>query len=232
MQGQSDPRTPFVIGIILLGVVLLGGIVWAVAYAPSDSSDRGRTDVNVSFNDENDPTLGPSDAPVVLRIFGDYQCPACKAAEPGVTYVRRTYADRLKIVWNDFPLQSLHRNARNAANAARCAEEQGKFWDMHDALYDFQSDWSEKSNPRDDFHALASRVQLNVDAFDSCYDDKKYDAKVYADVQEGNANSVDSTPTFFINKRKITGILTPAEWDKELQAVLGPPLTPAATSTK
>ncbi|HWR00154.1 MAG TPA: thioredoxin domain-containing protein [Candidatus Methylomirabilis sp.] len=232
MNSQTDPRTPFVFGIIALGVVLLGGIVWAVAFAPADAGDRGRTDVNVSFRDENDPSLGPVDSQNVLRIFGDFQCPACKAAEAGMNHVRRTYASQLKIVWDDFPLSSIHRNARAAANAARCAEEQGKFWEMHDALYDFQTSWSDKADPSDEFKVLANRIQLDVQSFTACYNERTYDAKVTADVQEGNANRVDSTPTFFLNNRKIVGVLSPAEWDREIKALLGPlaDISPAAAS--
>ncbi len=221
MSNQTDPRTPFVIGIIALGVILLGGIVWAVTSAPSDAGTLAKTDVNASFRDENDPALGPAGSPNVLRIFGDFQCPACKAAEPGLTHVRQNYADRLKIVWDDFPLNS-HPNARPAANAARCAEEQGKFWEMHDALYNAQADWASKPDPTSDFRALAKRVGLNEEAFAACLNDRQYDAKIKADMQEGNSNGVDATPTFFINQRKIVGVLSAADWDRELAAVLGP----------
>lgn len=220
MPHNTDPRTPFVIGIIVLGVILLGGIVWAVTSVPSDAGTRAQTDVNASFRDDNDPALGKSDSQNVLRVFGDFQCPACKAAEPGLNHVRQAYADRLKIVWDDFPLNS-HRNARPAANAARCAEEQGKFWEMHDALYETQASWSDKPDPTSDFRALAKRIGLNEEAFAACLDDRQYDAKIAADMQEGNANGVDATPTFFINQRKIVGVLSAADWDRELEAVLG-----------
>jgi protein-disulfide isomerase len=223
MVQQNDPRAPFVIGIVILGVVLLGGIIWAVFSAPAVSTSAfGQQDVNVTFNDDNDPTLGPPSSEVTIRLFSDYQCPACRIAEDGIRHVRGIYGGQVKIIWNDFPLEGAHINARNAANAARCAEEQGKFWEMHDAIYEAQQVWSELPDPRASFNALAEGLQLNVDAFDVCYGEKKYDAKIAADIQEGNAAGVDSTPTAFINKRKVVGVLSAADWDAQLKNLVTP----------
>jgi protein-disulfide isomerase len=228
MNQQSDPRAPFVIGILVLGVLLVGGIIWAVLSAPpsSTSTNQGQ-DVNVTFNDANDPVLGPPSSNVTIRLFSDFQCPACRMAEDGIRHVRGIYGDQVKLIWNDFPLESAHANARNAANAARCAEEQGKFWEMHDAIYDAQQEWSNLPDPRNSFNAIAERVKLNVDAFDVCYGDKKYDAKITADTQEGIAAGVDSTPTFFVNKKKVVGVLSAADWDTQLQGLVSAPSSPA-----
>lgn len=230
-QRTSDPRTPFVIGIILLGVVLLGGIVWAVVSAPG--SPGPAVDANVSFRDDNDPMFGKEDAPVVVRIFGDFECPACKAAEPGVTHLREAYADRIKIVWNDYPLPpTIHPKARMAANAARCAEEQGAFWQMHDALYATQNDWSRSPNTADALSSLAEQVGIDGAAFRACYDEKRHDGKVAADMQEGNANSVSATPTFFINNVRKVGVLSPSDWDAALKPLLETASAPSASSTQ
>jgi protein-disulfide isomerase len=225
---QKDPRAPFVIGIVVLGVILLGGIVWAVLSAPPSStaaSTQSQQDANVTFNDENDPVLGPPSSNVTVRIFSDFQCPACRMAEDGVRHLRGIYGDQVRMIWDDFPLESAHPNARGAANAARCAEEQGKFWEMHDALYEAQQEWSGLSDPRSTFDAIAERLQLNVDAFDACYGDKKYDAKIAADMQEGVAAGVDSTPTFFVNKKKVIGILSAADWDAQMKGLVSAPAT-------
>jgi protein-disulfide isomerase len=221
MEGEhrSDPRIPFIIGIVVLAVFLIGGIVFAVFFLPEDTSG-GRTDANVAFNDANDPVFGPDDAKVVVRMFEDFQCPACRSAKGGVNHAKRTYGDRVKFIWNDFPLTSIHRNARPAANAARCAEEQGTFWEYHDVLYDFQSNWAEERNPGDQFLSLAKRVGLDEGAFQSCLFANKYDDKVRADMDEARANRVDSTPTFFIGNRRIAGGISPADWDRELKAAL------------
>lgn len=221
MEGEklSDPRIPFIIGIVVLAVVLVGGIVFAVFFLPSDVGS-GRIDQNVSFNDENDPTYGPDDAKVVVRMFEDFQCPACKSADAGVDYALKAFGDKVKFVWNDFPLTSIHKNARKAANAARCAEEQGKFWEYHDVLYDFQSNWDDLGKPDEELISLSKRVGLNEAAFAECLSTNKYDAKIAADMAEARANRVDSTPTFFINNRRIAGGIAPKDWDTELKAAL------------
>ena len=227
-QPSSDPRAPFAIGIIIIGAVLLGGIVWAVLSAPSSSGINGVSDPNLTFNDTNDPALGPADAKVTVRIFGDLECPACRSAEPGVTHLRTAYADTVRIIWNDFPLPaSIHPKARIAANAARCAEEQGKFWEMHDELYDAQDGWSKSSNPANDFFALAQKIQLNEDGFRSCYDSRRHDSKIADDMSEGRGNGVAATPTFFINNTKQVGILSPSEWDAILKPLLEGNMSPA-----
>lgn len=210
---------PFVIGIVALGVLLVGGIIWAVIAAPSDSGPVSNP--NLSFNDANDPTLGPSDAKTVVRIFGDLQCPACQAAEPGVTHIRQAYADSVKIIWDDFPLPpTLHPHAREAANAARCAEEQGKFWEMHDLMYQTQSTWEKSGNVGGDFLTMAGQLGLDQDGFQSCYGEKRFDSKVADDMQEGTANGVDATPTFFVNNTKYVGVMSADQWDAILKPLV------------
>ncbi len=219
MSQSSDPRAPFVIGIVILGAVLLGGMIWAVVSAPAAPQGGLTDEPNTSFNDANDPALGPEDAKVTLRIFGDFECPACRAAEAGITSIRQKYADTVRIVWNDFPLPpTIHPKAREAANAARCAEEQGKFWEMHDLLYETQTSWSASRNPTDDFVALATRAGLDVDAFRACHSERRHDDKVANDMSEGRSNAVDSTPTFFVNNSRVVGVRSPSEWD----AILAP----------
>ena len=215
MSQSSDPRAPFVIGIVVLGAVLLAGMIWAVASAPSAPQNGGGVeDPNLSFNDANDPSLGSEDANVTLHIFGDFECPACRAAEAGITYIRQNYADRVHIVWNDFPLPpTIHPKARDAANAARCADEQGKFWEMHDVLYETQTSWSASRDLAGDFAALANRIGLDENAFRACYGERRHDKKVADDLSEGRTNGVDSTPTFFVNNTRVIGVRSPSEWD-------------------
>jgi len=230
MQTQSDPRMPFVIGIVVLGVVLLGGIVWAVTSAPSAPAPISNP--NVSFDDTNDPILGPSDAKVTLRIFGDFECPACRSAEQGISYIRRAYGDKVKIVWNDFPLPAtMHPHAMEAARVARCAEEQGKFWEMHDLLYAEQSNWAGRSSASEDFRTYAKRLELNEEGFETCLDDRRVDEKIRAGQQEGRANGVDSTPTFFVNNTKHAGALPIERWDAILKPLIGDDATLQMSST-
>ncbi|MBD3250977.1 thioredoxin domain-containing protein, partial [Candidatus Uhrbacteria bacterium] len=213
---QKDPRLPIVYGMIGLGILMIGGMIWAVLSAP-DSGSRGQYDANVSFNDAEDPVWGDEDAPVTIRIFEDFECPACATAKRGLDHVKATYGDQVRLIWNDLPLDSIHPNARRAANAARCAEEQGAFWEYHDLLYENQRNWAQASRPDEQFLQLAQSLDLNAAAFQRCTDEARYNHKIQADVREALANRVNSAPTFFIGKDRFTGALTAQDWDRELR---------------
>lgn len=223
---EQDPRKPFIIGIIVLAILMVGGIVWAALSAPEASSEGGRYDANVSFIDDGDPVFGKQDASIVVRIFEDFQCPACKTAQRGVQYLKETYGDRIKIVWNDFPLDSIHPNARLASNAARCAEEQGMFWEYGDLLYEKQSFWSNERSPDGLFVSYANDLGLNESAFTVCLDERRYNQKIQNDASEARANRIDSTPTFFVNNQRYTGVLSNTEWDTAIRAQLGESASP------
>lgn len=216
MTSADQTRKAFLLGSIGLGVLILGGLIWAVAAGPATGGSGGL----VSFNDDNDPAVGPAEATVIVRIFGDFQCPACRAAEEGVRYAKKTYGDKVRFVWNDFPLQSIHPNALPAANAARCAEAQGKFWEYHDKLYDDQASWDTQSSPRQKFIDYANALELKKDEFESCLDDKTHQNKVMDDLSEGLRNGVNGTPTFFIGNSRVVGPMTNDVWDREIQARL------------
>ena len=216
MSSTEQAKKVFLLGSLVLGVLIVGGLIWAVT-----SSDTG---INIggapAFSDDNDPSYGPGEARVVVRSYGDFQCPACKAAEPGFRYAMKAYGDKVRFVWNDFPLQSLHKNALAAANAARCAEDQGKFWEYHDRLYDDQTTWSELESPQQTFVDYASALGLDKGLFESCFAEKKDNTKIMDDVAEGNRIGVNATPTFFIGEAKFTGVLEQSQWDKEIQSRL------------
>lgn len=208
----------FLIGSILLGVLVLGGLVWAISLGPNLVTAQSES--GLSFSDDNDPSSGPGDAKVVVRMFSDFQCPACRFAEPGVKHAMKTYAGRVRFIWNDFPLSTVHKNARIAANAGRCAEEQGRFWEYREKLFSSQDEWSDVSAPTKSFIENASRLGLNVDAFSACLAKEIYDRKVADDTAEGFSNRVNSTPTFFINNRRFVGGMSESDWDREISAAL------------
>lgn len=218
-QNASDPRMPFVVGMIALGIILFGGIIWAVLSAPASSGPQGNP--NLSFNDANDPFVGANDATVVIRAFEDLECPACRGAKAGVDAMLAKYGDRVKFIWNDFPLPpTIHPNARPAANAARCAEEQGKFWEMANLLYAEQQAWSRAGDVGAAFRTYANRLSLDEQGFRSCMDARRHDNKIADDLAEGRANGVSSTPTFFVNNVMYAGSLTAAQWDNILEPLL------------
>jgi protein-disulfide isomerase len=151
------------------------------------------------------PALGNADAPVTIVEFSDYQCPFCKRHFTNtLSAIKTSYIDtgQVRYVFRDFPLDSIHPNARKAAEAAHCAGDQGKFWDMHDTM--FKNQGALKSDNLRDF---ARTMELDLDAFNACLDGGKYAKKVEADVAAGSAIGVNGTPGFFIGKAKPDGTM-------------------------
>ena len=220
MNEDTSMQKWFLGGIALLGILIVGGLVWAVmSPGASTSTTPGTSETGLSFSDVNDPVTGNANSTTTLRIFGDFQCPACAAAEPGVSHVRKTFGDRVKIIWDDFPLTQVHQNAMAGAIAARCADDQGKFWEYHDVLYQSQPNWSTEQNPKSLFVTYAKSIGLNTDAFSACYD-KQDQAKIQADMAEGTQNGVQGTPTFFINNKRFVGAMKDEDWDREINSAL------------
>jgi protein-disulfide isomerase len=145
------------------------------------------------------PSLGAKDAPITMVEFGDFQCPFCRASENSVKEVRAKYGDKVRVVYMDFPL-GIHAHAMDAANAARCAGEQDKFWQYHDAMFADQS----KLAPAD-LKASAAKLGLDAKKFGACLDKAKYQPQIQQDMAEATKLGVTGTPTFFINGREITG---------------------------
>lgn len=149
---------------------------------------------------DDDPALGPEDAPVTIIEFSDYQCPFCARAEPTIKQVLEEYGDKVRLVYRDFPLDQLHPYARKASEASHCAEEQGKFWEYHDALYEDQGSINEAG-----LEQFAKDLGLDMDAFNSCLDSGKYADEVQKDLEDGQEYGVSGTPAFFVNGFSISG---------------------------
>ncbi len=231
MNEQPTGNKGLIFGIIGITVLIFAGLVWAIVSAPpAENGNGGTTNESVSFNDANDPVKGKVGAAVVVHLYSDFQCPACRASEPAVRYAMEKYGDRVLFIWKDFPLLQIHKNARKAANAARCAQDEGKFWEYHDKLYDTQSEWSNgDASPK--FLAFAGQLGLNSAQFTSCLNADADDAKVAAGIAEGYRNQIDRTPTVFINNRRYFS-MTPAEWDAALESALSSiPAAANATET-
>jgi protein-disulfide isomerase len=147
----------------------------------------------------NAPARGPENAPIELIEFSDFQCPYCQHAHPTVKQVLDTYGNRVRLVYRNYPLPN-HPNARPAAEAAQCANEQGKFWPYHDRLF---------ANPAKlgDADLKQSAAELGLDAarFNACVDSHKYKSVVDADIKDADAAGVSGTPAFFINGRTLSG---------------------------
>lgn len=219
MQEQSN--TKLILGIVGLSLLLFVGLVYAVLRAPSEPPvSYNVQDEQVTFSaDPQSPVIGKADSSVVVRLYSDFQCPACRVAEPGVQHAIQKYKDRVKFMWKDFPLETIHPHARIGADAARCAEAQGKFWEYHDKLYANQDQWAAQASPEATLASYAQDLGLNKEQFQTCLSTKAQDGAVAAGISEGFANRVDRTPTVFINKKRYFS-LTAAEWDRLLDAAL------------
>jgi protein-disulfide isomerase len=148
------------------------------------------------------PVRGNPNAPVTIVEFSDFHCPFCRRAHPVIQQVLAKYGDRVRLVYKDMPLDNLHPSARAAAEAARCADEQGKFWEFHDKLFASEPDASPATLNR-----LAQEAGINLAPFEACYKERRFKAQVDASAQEGTRLGVTGTPTFFINGRTVTGAL-------------------------
>lgn len=152
--------------------------------------------------DENDPTRGPRDAKVVIIEYGDFQCPFCKQAHPVVKEIIKDYGDKILFVWKDFPLLDIHPQALFAALAAQCANDQGKFWEMHDKIFENQQDLSETA-----FKTYAIQLGLDSIQFGECVISGKHLKSIEEDLLKGYEIGVKATPTFVINGILVAGAI-------------------------
>lgn len=143
---------------------------------------------------------GPKDAPVTIVEFSDFQCPFCSRVVDTLKEVVRLYPKQIRLAYRDFPIADLHPKAQKAAEAARCAGEQGKFWEYHDRLFESQAQATVE-----DFKRFAEQLKLDGKNFAACLDSGKHAATVQADVEEGIHLGITGTPTFFINGRLLVG---------------------------
>jgi protein-disulfide isomerase len=176
--------------------------------------------------------------PVQLVEFGDYQCPACGAAHPNVKRIMQEYNGKVTFYFRNFPL-SMHQNAQAAAQAAEAAGNQGKFWEMHDKLYEAQKEWEKQPSPTDAFIGYAKTLSLDEAAFKKALDEKKFQTIIDQDFADGTALSVQATPTFFVNGKQITGGFSYESLRDAIEAGLkesgganaSPAASPAASAT-
>jgi protein-disulfide isomerase len=153
----------------------------------------------VQLNVDGAPFFGSKTAPVTIVEFSDFHCPFCQRAEETIAQIRSRYGDQVRFVWRDFPIDSLHPQARPAHEAARCASDQGKFWPYHKTLY------AGPPKSPDQLQAMAQEAGLDMASFKACVASGKHQAAVLKDIEEGKRLEVTGTPTFFINGRVLVG---------------------------
>jgi protein-disulfide isomerase len=162
----------------------------------------------VKISADDDPVIGDPNAPISIIEFSDFQCPFCARFHiQTLPSILEEYVDqgKVKLIFRDFPIQNIHPNALPASVAAECANEQGKFKEMHDKLFDNQKEWSglETANAMSLFSQYALEMGLEQEVFDSCLTNGKYIEEIRNDLNDGRTYGVSGTPGFFIGNDQI-----------------------------
>jgi protein-disulfide isomerase len=166
--------------------------------------------------EEHDHLRGARDAQVMLVEYGDFQCPYCGRAHAALTKLMQQHDGKVALVYRHLPLTDLHPFAQKAAEAAEAAAGQGKFWEMHDALFENQGMLDEDTLP-----AVAANLGMDAGRFASELDEDKHSARVQADVKQAHALGASGTPTFFINGQRYHGDSDHASLAAALKEALG-----------
>jgi len=163
---------------------------------------------NVDVSVDDDPSIGPADAPITIIEFSDFQCPFCNRVQPTIKQILTTYGNKVRLVYRDFPL-SFHQNAQKAAEASECVHEQDTanndanytlFWKYHDILFQNQD-----SLDTDNLKQYAIDIGLDSTTFNACLDSGKYRSEVQKDTADGSNAGVSGTPAFFVNGQLVSG---------------------------
>ncbi|MBI2639367.1 MAG: thioredoxin domain-containing protein [Candidatus Sungbacteria bacterium] len=182
--------------------VFIGGAVFGMVKLLQNSSGGGGAAlISAVFSGDN--MKGSKESKVVLVEYSDFQCPACAAYYPLVKEAAKEFADDAQFVYRHFPLSQIHRNAELAARAAEAAGRQGKFWEMHDIIFEKQSEWASEKNARELFRQYAETLGLDLERFSQDIDSSGVISKVADDYRGGFDSGVNSTPTFFLNGQKL-----------------------------
>lgn len=202
-------KTGWIIFSVIVVLILGGLVAWTrISNPPIDLSGvQNNSIIAASSQNGNigDHSKGSTANKILLVEYGDYQCPGCEGAYPNVNSIMKDYSDNVTFVFRNFPLTSIHPNARAAASVAEAAGLQGKFWEMHDILYEKQSDWvsldSSKRTPV--FESYARDLGLNLDTFKNDLSARPVTQKINFDLALGKSVDVSATPTFFLNGEKL-----------------------------
>ena len=184
--------------VVLVIVAALVGVFAMTKEKSPDSQSGSSAQVTASEH-----TVGAGNKKVTLTEYGDFQCPACKQYFPLVKQIKEAYGDDIKFQFRHFPLTQIHPNAFIGSRAAEAAGKQGKFFEMHDLLYENQDSWSQAGNPTEILNTFATQLNLNVEQFKKDMMSENAADVINADIKAATGLGANSTPTFAINGRKI-----------------------------
>lgn len=181
--------------IVLIAIAAVVGVFWFSSHKASSPPASSVQPTN--------HVVGAGTSGVTLTEYGDFQCPACGAYFPIVKSVRQHFGDQIKFQFRNFPLTQLHQNAMAAHRAAEAAGNQGKFFEMHDLLYQRQQAWSSTPNPGSIFEGYAQELGLDMTQFRLDVASQKTFDIINADIREGEKIGANSTPTFVLDGKKV-----------------------------
>jgi protein-disulfide isomerase len=196
--------TPFLIIAVVAIAAVIAGLTFfrnEPAKPPSNSNDFYSYKAPPGAQPPH--SVGPESAAVTLEEFGDYQCPPCGAMFPEVKKIENEYGDRVRFIFRQNPLAQIHKNAVTAAHAAEAAGLQGRFWAMHDKLYENQDQWKDMEDPRPAFIEYARSIGLDTDKFTRDLSSQAVDDRLSEDNKRGRGLGVQGTPTFFVNGKEL-----------------------------
>ncbi len=194
----------FVFPLIFMLGLGLGYLIWGISgnsQQVNDAQATKETPVRYSVETDDDPFIGPSNAPVTIIMFSDYQCTFCQKWYLEVMQpLMQNYEGRIRFVYRDFPLSTIHASATTTAEAANCAGDQDKYWAFFEAVFSGTDTLSDVT-----IQKYATAINLDLDQFNQCLSTHKYQAEVEADFSYAAALGVQSTPTFFVNGIPVVG---------------------------
>lgn len=179
---------------LLVAILLVAGSVVYSNYATNQANEGIEITAHIKGNPE---------ATVTLTEYSDFQCPACAQFYPVVDSLVEDYGDSIQLEYRNFPLISIHPYAVPAAKAAEAAAQQGKFWEMHNKLFDNQSDWSSSAGPRKYFEQYAEEIGIDVDQFKKQYKAAVIEDHIKSQYEEARELDLRGTPSFLLNGEKM-----------------------------
>lgn len=213
-------------GILIAVVIVLGGIYWLSGGKSNPGSTSSSNSTSPSQHIEG---LGRDK--VTLLEYGDYECPYCSEFYPIVNQVASKYNDQIYVQFRNLPLTEIHLNAFAAARAAEAASLQGKFWQMHDALYASQSQWVNASDPESYFVTYAQQIGLNIAKFKTDFSGSQVNNTINADLAAfAKTGAQQATPTFFLDGQQIQPTPTLSSFEQYINAAIAQKTGTKATS--
>lgn len=184
----------------ILGVIILGFVGFLIIDKKESTDTNSSDSITAGVSNHS---IGNSSKNITLTEYADFQCPACGGFYPIVRQVHEKYADQIVFTFRNFPLDSIHPNARAAHRAAEAAGRQGKFFEMHNLIYENQQSWSNSSNIKALLEEYARQLELDIEKYNSDFISEEVNGIINADIKEGQNRGVNATPTFFLNDTQL-----------------------------